>query len=109
MHLSSKQNKELKVIYEEAICTKLGFGSKFPRAVLYSNRNSIGIGLITPETVIAMLATKLYIGNKRVQTKVGHIIEIIDNIIAIKQGISNKVEKSISQNKPTWNEQINLE
>ena len=80
----------------------MGLGSKFPRAVLCSNRNSIGIRLITSEIAIVILIIKLYIGNKRAQTKVGCIIEIMDNIIAIKQGTSsNKVEKSISQNKPT--------
>ena len=71
MHLILKQNKELKVICEEAICTKLGLRSKFPRAILYSNKSSIGIELIAPETSIAMLTIKLYIGNKRAQTKVG--------------------------------------
>ena len=71
MHLILKQNKELKVIYEEVICTKLELRSKFPRAILYSNKSSIGIGLIAPETSIAMLASKLYIGNKRAQIKVG--------------------------------------
>ena len=52
-----------------------------------------------------MLAIKLYIRNKRAQTKVGRIIEVLDNMITIEQGTgANKVSKSCSQNKPTWNE-----
>ena len=84
MHLTSKQNKELKLIYESVICTKLGLGSKFPREVLYFNRNSVRIGLITPETTVTMLAMKLYISNKRAKMKIGHIIKIFDKMIAIE-------------------------
>ena len=105
MHLNSNQNKELKLICEIVIYTKLGLGGKFLREILYFNRNSIGIGLTTPKTIVAMLALKLYISNKCAKIKVRYIIEIIDNIIAVEQGSSNNtITKSYSQNKPTWNE-----
>ena len=38
----------------------------FPRAILYSRRNAIGLKLIRPKTAIAMQAYKLYLGNLRV-------------------------------------------
>ena len=59
MYLTLKQNKELKLIYEIVIYTKLELRGKFLREILYFNSNSIGIGLTTPETMVVMLALKL--------------------------------------------------
>ena len=47
----------------------------FPRAVLYFRRNALGIGLIKPEIIIAILACKLYIGNVRAKTRIGRLIK----------------------------------
>ena len=34
----------------------------------------MGVGLIQPKTAVAMLAMKLFVGNKRVETKINDII-----------------------------------
>ena len=60
-----KQEKELRRIYEEPILIKLGLGRKFPRTALYSRKSVLGVGLMTPSTIIACLKLKLYVGNKR--------------------------------------------
>ena len=76
-------------MYEEIICAKLGLGKKFLRIALYTRQNAIGIGLIMPKTAIAMLATKLYIGNLQAKTKISQIIIIINNKLMIEKGKNN--------------------
>jgi len=55
----------LRQIYKEPILIKLGLGRKFPRTVLYSRKSALGVGLMTPSTIIACLKLKLYVGNKQ--------------------------------------------
>ena len=50
-------------MHEIVISKKINLGVTFSRAILHARRNTIGIGLIKPEMVIAILAYKLYIGN----------------------------------------------
>ena len=74
VELNDKQEKELRRIYEEPMLRKLGLSVKFPRTALYSRRSALGVGLILPSTLIAMLKIKLYIGNIR---KLGHATDSI--------------------------------
>ena len=64
-----EQTRILQKIYEKIIIKKLGVGENFPRAVLYSRRNTVGYGLVKPETVLAMLSIKLHAGNIRANTR----------------------------------------
>ena len=50
-------------MYESIISKKLRLGAKFLKAVLYSRRNVVGIGLICLEIAIVILVGKLYIRN----------------------------------------------
>ena len=77
------------LMYEETISSKIGLRKKFLILILYAKQNVIRIGLIVPKTVITMLSVKLYISNKRVNTKIGQIIESIDNKIMIEKGRSS--------------------
>ena len=54
-----------KKIHEIIIAKNLRLGSNFPRASLYSRKNSVGIGLINPKTALSMLTWKFCIGNWR--------------------------------------------
>ena len=56
----------------------------FPRVVLYSRRNAIGIGLIRPKMVIAIQACKLYLGNLRAQMRIARMIRINEEVIMIE-------------------------
>ena len=53
-----KQSKQLKLIYKAVIAKKLGLGYKFPRKILYIQHNSIRVGLLQPETVMAISALR---------------------------------------------------
>jgi len=63
--LNEKQELELKKLYEEPILMKLGFSRNFPRKVLYMRKSALGIGLMTPKTIIDIMKLKLYVGNVR--------------------------------------------
>ena len=56
---SDKQNKELKLMCELPMIRKLGLGDKFSRKLLHVKKTSLGVGLITPQAAIDMLAMKL--------------------------------------------------
>ena len=60
--LTTSQINELKKIYEEPILIKLGLTKKFPREVMYMSKDSLGLGLLTPETILAIQRLKLYFG-----------------------------------------------
>ena len=90
--MNDKQATKIMLMYEEIISSKIGLRKKFLRSIMYTKQNVARIGLIAPKTVITMLLAKLYIGNKRANTKIGWIIESIDNKIIIKKGrLSNKI------------------
>ena len=47
---------------------------KYPRTALYSRKSALGVGLMLPSTLLAVLKLKLYIGNMR---KLGNAAEAI--------------------------------
>ena len=65
VELNKQQENELGRIYEEPMLLKLGLSRKFPRTALYSRKSALGVGLILPSTLIAVLKLKLYVGNIR--------------------------------------------
>ena len=103
VNLNEKQEKELQRIHEEMISIKLRLGQKFPRHVLYTRRNAIGIGLIKPNTTITMLTIKLFIRNSA-KTRIAQIVKIIDEMEAIEhgQGVTNTKKLKQSNNIETW-------
>lgn len=72
--LNKQQEKELRRIYEEPMLIKLGLSRKYPRTALYSRKSALGVGLMLPSTLLAVLKLKLYIGNMR---KLGNAAEAI--------------------------------
>ena len=64
----------LKKIYEPIILKKLGLSENFPRAVLYSRKTALGVGLIAPRTIINELSMKLYLGYRRADDRISKII-----------------------------------
>jgi len=72
--LENKQLKDIEKTHEVVIAKKLNLGNTFSRAILYSRRNVVGIGLIKVETVIVMLVCKLCIGNLRANNKISRLI-----------------------------------
>ena len=96
-------------MYKETISSKIGLRKKFPRLILYTKQNVVGLGLISPKTVITILAMKLYIGNKRERIRIGNMINIIDKIIFIENSkeVSKNNYQSLIRNTKIQNEYIN--
>ena len=59
----------------------------FPRAILYRRQNAIGKGLIRLETILAMLACKLYIENLKGKMRNGKLIRYHEKMIIVEYGI----------------------
>ena len=91
IHLSEQQECILKKIYKPVILRKLGLSKNFPRSILYSRKTALGIGLLTPVTIIDVLALKLYFGHKRANDRVGNIIQINKDNARLQYGYSESV------------------
>ena len=74
VHLTKSQERMLLDICEKTILNKLGLSEKFPRDILYARKSALGIGLLKPTTIIAILATKLYVGHMRKNDRISNII-----------------------------------
>ena len=76
IELNPKEVKELKQIYKEPMLIKLGFSKKFPRTALYIRKSVLGVEMIKPETIIAILKLKQYIRNVKKPGNAGKSIRI---------------------------------
>ena len=61
----------------------MNLGVTFPRAALYFRKNALGIGLVKPETVIAILVC---IRNTRAETRIGRLIKHNEQMKMIEYG-----------------------
>jgi len=61
---------------KKTILNKLGLSKKFLRDILYARKSALGIGLLKPTTIIAILAAKLYVGHMRKNNRISNIIQI---------------------------------
>jgi len=76
MSISHQQECVLKQIYESIILRKLELSENFPRAVLYLRKTALGVGLLSPKTIIDALARKLYLRHQRADDRIGKVIQI---------------------------------
>lgn len=70
------EEKELQPIYEQLLIDKLKLGSKFPRSVLYINKNVLGIGLMALNTILEILSLKLFFRHTRLDSNTNKLIEV---------------------------------
>ena len=62
---------------------KLQLSKMFPKALLYSRKAFLGVGLIAPEIVTAIAILKLYLGYKRIKRNAITIIKAEEEIVEI--------------------------
>ena len=109
MSISPQQECVLKQIYEPVILRKLGLSENFPRAVLYSRKIALGVGLLVPRTIINMLAIKLYLRHQRAKDKTSVLIQIIKDNARVQYGYFKSIIKTDRIVKPTritWSNKI---
>ena len=61
MQISEKQCDELEKTHEVLILVKLQLSKTFPRKLMYARKSFLGLGLLPPETILAIQIIKLYI------------------------------------------------
>lgn len=86
IELNKQQENELRRLYEEPMLVKLGLSKKYPRTALYSRKSALGVGLMMPSTLIAVLKLKAYIGNKRRLGNTAKSIKIQEEYQEIEAG-----------------------
>ena len=89
--ITKKQDLALRQIYEEPLLLKLGLSRKFPRKVLYSRKSALGVGIMTPMTIIAILKAKLCLGNARMKGVTNEAIHLHEEFLAIEAGRNVKI------------------
>ena len=80
MSITEKQEQELMKIHKPIILRKISLSEKFLRCMLHIRKSALRVGLIKPSIMIAILALKLYLGNKKLQNSIEHVITINERI-----------------------------
>jgi len=105
--ITNNQDKELRKLHETTLAKKLRLGSNFLRAAMHSRKSAVGIGLMKPKTVIAILACKLCVGNVRAKTKIGKIVRMQEESLMIEHGRVWKGVESCTKKPEAWTEEVN--
>ena len=72
-----KQEKVLIKISGSILLKKVGLGEKFRKDALCTRKSGLGIELIKPSTILALLALKLYFRHMRIEDSVAQMVQII--------------------------------
>ena len=80
------QETELKRLYKEPLLVKLGLSRKFPRVVLYSRKSVLGVGIMTPNTILVILKAKLYIGNIQTKKETYNAVKLHKELMMVEAG-----------------------
>ena len=96
-------------IYESVILKKIGFRENFPRSCLYLRRTALGIGLMKPRTIMAILALKLYIRHKQLGIKISRMLKVNEQVQYMQSGYSKHPVETPAEIKlptKTWSDKI---
>jgi len=108
VEINNQQERYLKLLYELTILWKLHLSEKFPYCILYARKDTLGIRLIIPNTVLHILATKLYIRHGRASNNISRIINTIDKKMFLEKRYNEIIleESAINNNIGVWNEYV---
>ena len=111
IELHPREEKELRRICEEPLLVKLGLSKKFPWAALYTRKSALGVDLMKPSTIIAMLKMKQYVGNKQKGGNAAKSIEVQEEYQIVKVGRFLELGEDPKRRyqKRTWIDEINDE
>ena len=91
VHLTECQEKVLKKICEPILLKKLGLSENFPRSVLCSRKNALGVGLLAPRTIVDSLAIKLCLDHRRMNDRIAKVIQINEDNAQLQHGFSKNI------------------
>ena len=87
----------------------MGLSENFPRLMLYSRKTALGVELMSPNTIISVLALKLYLGHNRSKSELSKVININEENARLFYGYSGHVLNVELENKPKvviWSDEI---
>ena len=80
LKVTPKQEEILIKISKPVLLKKINLSEKFPREVLYARKSALGIRLMKPSTILAVLAAQLYFGHERMKDATSKMMQSnIDN------------------------------
>ena len=89
--LLPQQERILMKLSKRVLVKKIGLGENFPREVLYSRKSALGVGLLKPTTVLAILSMKLYVGHMRMEDQMSKMIRIIQENEGLQYGYNAQI------------------
>lgn len=107
--LTEAQEKVLIKISESSLLRKLGLSERFPRQILYAQKSQLGVGIMKPATILAILSLKLYVGHKRHEDIISKQIKVNEKNSMFQYGFSKNILQVKSELKPkqlTWSDEI---
>lgn len=78
---------------------KLRLGSKFPRRALYIYKKALSVGLMKPNTILAILTLKLYFGHTRLNSNTNNFITVGLQKLQVECGQNKSIEDIPSKEK----------
>jgi hypothetical protein len=84
-------------IHKSILLSKLGHSKKFPRRILYVRKLALGIGIMRPNTIIDILALKLYFRHKCVETRISNLIQLIEDMTTVENGYNKNIMTIIKE------------
>ena len=94
---------------ENTLLKKLKLSEKFPRDMLYAKKSALGVGLMKPSTILAVLALQLYVGHQRMQDPTSIMIQLIIDNESIQLGYTDNimnVEEQYKIEATTWCDEV---
>jgi len=107
--INKSQEKILRKIYEPVILKKMGLSVKFSRDILHTRQMALGVGLMSPKTIMNILALKLYIGHNKFDSDVSKMIKINEENAWLHYGYADEVIDMNNEWQPmiqTWSDEI---
>ena len=87
---------------KEPILSKLGFSSNFPRDVMHVSKESLGLGLFLPSTMVAIQGLRMCLGNKRIKSNAARTIKVLEEQTWVEGGLNG--DPVNNRNKSYWTE-----
>ena len=106
--LNDQQEKKLRRTCEEPLLVELGLSRKFPRNVLHSRKSALGVGIMTPRTMIDTLKENLHLGNIKKQGVTSNTIDAKKEHLQVGTGRDMQIGNDSSERhcNRTWIDEI---
>ena len=81
---------------------KMGFSSNFPRDVMHTSKEMLGLGLFLLSALITIQGLKLYFGNKRIKMNAARMADALEEQMWVESGLNKNPINA--KGKPFWPE-----